>query len=287
MDHRYRVVDGLELHTVERGPPDAPPVLCLHGLSRVARDFDPFAHELRDQYRVIALDLPGRGESEWASDPERYRVEHTAALVAEWCRKRGLGTDATPLRVVGTSLGGRVGLHLAGDHLADRVSHLVLNDTYPEPSAERVAAGGEDGEGLDRIQEYLQSPPTFERFSELAAYVRETYDVMAPQTDAEWRRMARTSARRTDEGAFTPNYDTRVVAPVFDEGTEIDERPLWRSAPCAAMVVRAAESDVLSASTHERMLTERPGARSLEVEGGHPPPLNVPEQVAPIREFLA
>jgi hypothetical protein len=53
------------------------------------------------------------------------------------------------------------------------------------------------------------------------------------------------------------------------------------------MVVRAAESDVLSASTHERMLTERPGARSLEVEGGHPPPLNVPEQVAPIREFLA
>lgn len=286
MDHRYRVVDDLELHTVERGDPADPPVLCMHGLSRVARDFDPLARALADEYRVIALDLPGRGESEWAADPERYRVEQTAALVAAFCRERGLG-DSEPLRIVGTSLGGRIGLHLAGDHLAERVSHLVLNDTYPEPSVERVERGGEDSEGLDRILEYLTNPPTFDRVSELEEYVRETYEVMAPQTDAEWRRMARTTARRTADGQLTPNYDVRVVEPVFEEGEEIDERPLWREAPCEAMVVRAAESDVLSAPTHERMLAERPSARSLEVPGGHPPPLNVPEQVEPVRDFLA
>ncbi len=293
MNHRYDVVDGLELHAVEWGDPDAPPVLCMHGLSRVARDFQPFARRAADAYRVVSLDLPGRGESEWATDPDRYRVAETAALVRGYCRARDLGTDG--LRVVGTSLGGRVGLHLAGesDHLADRVSHLVLVDTYPEPTVERLAGGEEDGDdeedddGLDRILEYLTDPPTFDRFSELEAYVRETYGVMAPQSDAEWRRMARTSARRTDDGQFAPNYDTDVVAPVFAEAEDADERPLWRSAPCEAMVVRAAESDVLSTATHERMLDARPGARSVTVPGGHPPPLNDAEQVAPVLSFLS
>ncbi len=312
MEHRYEVVDGLELHTVERGDPGAPPVLCLHGLSRVARDFDPLARDLADEYRVVAMDLPGRGESEWAEDPRRYRVTAMSELVAAYCRER---FDADDLRVVGTSLGGRMGLHLAGDLLEERVSRLVLNDTYPEPSVERLAEregearsgdaeadtgsddadgedtgddgdAAEDGDGLDRILEYLTNPPTFGRLSEFEAYVRETYDVMADQTDAEWRRMARTWARRTADGGLTPNYDTRVVAPVFEKGEEIDERPLWESAPCEAMVVRAAASDVLSAATFERMQERRPSARTLTVPGGHPPPLNVPGQVDPVRAFL-
>ncbi len=290
MDHRYRVVDGLELHTVERGDPAAPPVLCLHGLSRVARDFDPLAEALADEYRVVAMDLPGRGESEWTDDPERYRVAAMSELVATYCRNRELGTDG--LRVVGTSLGGRIGLHLAGDHLEERVSHLVLNDAYPEPTAERLADRADNGDdrddgddGLDRILEYLTNPPTFDRFSEFEAYVRETYDVMTEQTDAEWRRMARTWARRTADGRVTPNYDTRVVEPVFAEAEEIDERPMWRAAPCEAMVVHAEASDVLSTATLSRMLNAR-DARSLVVPGGHPPPLNVPDQVDPVRAFL-
>lgn len=290
MNHRYRVVDGLELHTVERGDPEAPPVLCLHGLSRVARDFDPLAEALAEEYHVVAMDLPGRGESEWADDPERYRVRAMAALVAAYCRDRDLGTDG--LRVVGTSLGGRIGLHLAGDLLEERVSHLVLNDAYPEPTVERLAerdeeADDEEGDdGLDRILEYLTNPPTFDRFADFEAYVRETYDVMPAQTDAEWRRMARTWARRTADGRVTPNYDTRVVEPVFAEAETVDERPLWRSAPCEAMVVRAEASDVLSTATLSRMLDAR-DARSVTVPGGHPPPLNVPEQVDPVRAFLA
>jgi len=293
MEHRYQVVDGLELHTVERGDPGAAPVLCLHGLSRVARDFDPLAEALAEEYRVVAMDLPGRGESEWAEDPGRYRVRAMSELVAAYCRER---FDGDGLRVVGTSLGGRLGLHLAGELLEERVSHLVLNDAYPEPSAERLAEREGEGEGdesetedeedgLDRILAYLTNPPTFDRFAEFEAYVRETYGEMSAQTDAEWRRLARTWARRTEEGDLRPNYDTRVVEPVFAEAEAVDERPLWRSAPCEAMVVHAEESDVLSPATLDRMLDARE-ARSVTVPGGHPPPLNVPDQVDPVRAFL-
>lgn len=275
---RFLTVDGTEIHYSAWGDDDDDPVLCLHGLSRVGRDFDPLARALADEYRVLCPDLPGRGLSEWADDPgEEYTAAAMTGLLAGLCRD----LDLDPLRVVGTSLGGGLGLALAAGPLADRVSHLVMNDVGPAP------ADDADDDGADRILEYLTDPPTFDALTGLEAYYRDVYEPFSEQTDAEWRRFTVTSARRTDGGQFTPNYDTRVVEPLFAEEAG-DQWALWEAADADLFVLRGADSDILAADTFEEMVERRPDAGTLVVEDcGHAPALNVPAQVDPVRSFLA
>jgi pimeloyl-ACP methyl ester carboxylesterase len=258
----------------------------------VGRDFDPLARALSEDYRVICPDLPGRGLSEWADDPERYTAAATTDLLAAFCDDLGL----TSLSFVGTSLGGRLGIALSAGELSERITHLVVNDSRPEaPGVDDPPDGGEGGpdgaddpeEGLDRILEYLTNPPTFDRLSGLEAYYRETYDAIAGMDDREWRRFTLTSARRTDAGAFAPAYDTRIVEPLFAEAEGLNEWPLWEDAAADLLVVRARESDVLYEHTFDGMLERRPDAESLTVPGGHPPALSEPAAVETVRAFLA
>lgn len=276
---RFAAVDDLEVHYSEWGESDAPPVVCVHGLSRVGRDFDPLARALEDDYRVVCPDLPGRGLSEWADDEERYTAGAMADLLVGFCD----ALDLESLSFVGTSLGGRLGTILSAGTLADRISHLVLNDPALEvPSGD---AAGDEG-GRDRIRSYLTSPPTFDRLTELEGYYRDTYAAMSEQSDREWARFTRTSARRTDGGTVTPNYDTRIVDPLFDEAEGVDEWPVFEGADAEMLVIRAEASDVLHEPVFEEMLDRRPDADSMVVPGGHPPPLNREADHRRIRAFL-
>ena len=271
----FCTLDGVEIHYSEWGETDAPPVVCVHGLSRVGRDFDPLARELADDYRVLCPDMPGRGLSEWA--PAHYTPEAMVDLLVEFYDE--LGLEST--RYVGTSMGGTLGIRLAADDIADRIEALVLNDVGPEPSEDEGAE-----EGIQRIIDYLTNPPTYDRFTEMESYFREAYATFNEQSDAEWRRLTRTSSRRTDDGQFTPNYDTRIVEPVVTAESERDPWALWESIDVPTLVLRGEDSDILGEGTFEEMLERRPETESLVVECGHAPALNTDEQHSEVRSIF-
>ncbi len=273
--HEFHTVDGVEVHYTEWGDEDAPVVVCVHGLSRVGRDFDPLARALSDDYRVLCPDMPGRGLSEWA--PDRYDPESLVELLVGFYDD--LGLEST--RYVGTSMGGQLGIALTAGPLADRVDRLVINDVGPAPADDEEAE-----EGIDRIIEYLTNPPTFDRFSEMEAYFREVYDTFSDQTDAEWRRLTRTSSRRTDEGTFTPNYDTRIVEPLLTAEPSEDPWALWEAVDVPTLVLRGRDSDILAEATLEEMLERRPETEHLEIECGHAPALNDDRQIGAIRSLF-
>lgn len=277
MEHRFVTVDGTELHYSEWGDETAPPVVCAHGLSRVGRDFDPIARDLSDTYRVLCPDLPGRGLSEWYSDPAGYSNQAMVELLTEFCDV----LDLESIRWIGTSMGGGLGMALAGGPLADRITHLVVNDISPDPVHDA------DEEALGRIIKYVPHPPTVSTVTELEAYYRETYGpFFSEMTDAEWRRFTVTSARRTDDGRITPAYDPRIIESL-DEDASGDPWTVWESISAAICIVYGTESKILPREPLEAMLEHQPTAQTVEVDCGHAPALNVDEQREPIAEFFS
>lgn len=287
---QFGTIDEFELHYSSWGDPQDPPVLCVHGLSRVGRDFDPLAAALEEDYHVVCPDMPGRGLSQWTDDPtERYTDEAMIELLVGFVERLGLES----FRYVGTSMGGGLGMALAGGPLADRISHLVVNDISPDPEADA------DPEALGRILEYVPDPPTVETMTELEAYYRELYEGrFSEMTDGEWRRLTLTSARRTDDGGFAPHYDPAILASGDDgaenesEEGEADAEPpdpwdVWAAIEADVLILRGRDSEILPAEPFERMQEAQPDAETVEVDCGHAPSLNVPEQIEPIREFFA
>jgi pimeloyl-ACP methyl ester carboxylesterase len=256
-------------------------VVCVHGLSRVGRDFDPLARELDDDYRVLCPDVQGRGLSEWApggAAEEWYAGSRLAGTLVGFFDEIGI----EEARYVGTSMGGQLGMGLAAGPLADRISHLVMNDVGPAPAEDEDAR-----EGIDRIVEYLTDPPEFDRLTELEAYYRDTYSTFSEMTDAEWRVFTVGSARRTGDGGFAPAYDPRVVEPLLTEETHDDPWEAWEAIDVPTLVLKGEHSDILADETFEEMRERRPEIETRTYDCGHAPSLNVPEQVEPIRGLFA
>jgi pimeloyl-ACP methyl ester carboxylesterase len=279
---RFETVDGLELHYSEWGAGNDETVVCVHGFSRNGRDFDHLAAELAGDhgYRVLCPDVPGRGLSQWSDDPGTdYTSAGLAGYVAGFCEAR----CPDSFHWVGTSMGGAMGIRLAGGRLRDRIDRLVLNDIGP--GAVDEDAGEETDEGRQRIYDYLSDPPTFDTYTELEAYYREIYDARDEEA-TDWTRFTLSSSRRTDDGGVTRDYDPEIVEVGFSE----PRGSLWaeyESITADTLVLRGGESDILAAPTATAMTERGPGAELVEFPGvGHAPSLNVPGQVEPVVSFL-
>jgi pimeloyl-ACP methyl ester carboxylesterase len=182
-------------------------------------------------------------------------------------------------------MGGALGLVCAAGLVQPgfkgRIRSLVLNDIAPEIS---VAA-------VDRIKAYAGQPPAFETVPELEAFFRAAYAPFGALTDAQWRHLSESSTRRLPDGRVTPHYDPRITQQFF---REVPEYPMWNeydTLDIPVMVMRGANSDLISPDTIQTMRTRGPGAKGLlraeEIAGcGHAPALNVPEQWLLVRDFL-
>lgn len=271
--HYLRCCDR-EIHYVEWGSRGRPPVIMWHGLARTGRDFDDLAEALADRYHIICPDTLGRGFSQWSPDPDN---EYCLAFYARIARELVdlLGFDS--VRWVGTSMGGATGTVAAATTLQGRVSHLVLNDNGP---ALADAA-------IERIKAYAGNPPQFATMREFEQFLRTVYKPYGWQSDAQWRRMAETSARRMPDGKITPHYDPAMVRQFF---VHPDDYALWDFYDMLTMptlVMRGIDSDLLLQETAEEMTRRGPCAELAVIPGcGHAPALNVPEQIDLIREFL-
>jgi pimeloyl-ACP methyl ester carboxylesterase len=281
---RFLTVGGLEIHYSEWGAPVDPPVVCVHGFSRNGRAFDTLARALAEEgFHVLCPDVPGRGASEWSRDPETdYRPDDPDGLpryLRGFCEE--LLDDEEPVRWVGTSMGGVIGIRLAGGPLGDRISNLVVNDIGPGP----LDPDPVESTGSDHIRQY-RDPPTFRTLEELEAYFEARYGDRDPSVDL--RHMTVTSARRTDDGAWTHDYDPAIVdAYLATEGPR-DLWTEWDTIEAETFVLRGAETHILPEAEFEAMRSRGPETEVLELPGvGHAPSLATDEQVEAVVSFLS
>jgi pimeloyl-ACP methyl ester carboxylesterase len=275
--------DGLRLHVRCYGPRVAPnlPVVCLPGLSRTAADFHQLALALSrhadEPRRVLALDYRGRGRSEWDRDAANYNPQVELGDVLAVLTALGVG----PAIVVGTSRGGILAMMLAALR-PTALAGVVLNDIGPviEPK------------GLMRIKSYVGKLPQAKSFEEGAEILRRLFDAQFPQQTAEqWLASAHRSWEERD-GKLVPTYDLRLARSLEAISPERPLPPLWKEFDALGrvplMVVRGANSDVLSPETLTAMQARRADLDVLEVaDQGHTPLLAEPETLARIAGFAA
>lgn len=271
----YFTLRGREIHVSLWGDESRPALVMWHGLARTGRDFDTIAAALQDEYFILAPDTLGRGLSQWAEDPgAEYRVEVYGEMAIELLDQLAIGR----CRWIGTSMGGAIGMYLAGGPLRERITHLVINDIGPELPAPAI----------ERIVTYVGNPPRFASMVEFEAWLRKVYTPFGYQTEAEWRGMAESSARRTDTGEITVHYDPRLVVPFQDDDQLGNQWASYDAIVARTLLVRGAESDLLSDTLAAEMSRRGPRASRFDVPGaGHAPPLNVPGQIEPVRRMLA
>lgn len=264
-----------EIHYVEWGNKDAPPLIMWHGLARTGRDFDDLAEALSGTYRIICPDTLGRGLSQWSPDPDKeYCLAFYARLAASLVDQ--LGFDK--VRWVGTSMGGAIGTVAGATTLKGRISHLVLNDNGPSLASAAI----------ERIKTYAGNPPQFDTVTELENFFRTVYKPYGWQSDAQWRRMTETSARRMPNGKVTPHYDPAMVRQFIVYPDDYDLWEEYDALDMPTLVLRGVESDLLLQETAEEMTRRGPRAKLAVIPGcGHAPALNVPEQIDLVRGFLA
>lgn len=276
-DERVRSIGRHGYHSIayrDWGDPASPVVMCVHGLSRNSHDFDPLARVLAGDHRVICPDLAGRGRSDWLADPSDYHLLQYNLDMTVLAARAGAET----FDWVGTSLGGLMGIGLAG--IANSpIRRLVINDIAPEvPTA-----------ALHRLGAYLGADRSFPDLAAVEVHLRETLAPFGPMTDADWQRMAETSAMETDRG-YRLAYDPGI-AHNFRRFWLPLHASLWRywdRITCPVLILRGTRSDFLTPLLLDRMLRRLPHAEVIEFDGvGHTPTLNAPEQIDPLVDWLA
>jgi pimeloyl-ACP methyl ester carboxylesterase len=270
------------LHTLsykEWGDPANRKVLvCVHGVTRVADDFDALAPALADEYRVICPDVVGRGYSGWLRDPRNYQLpQYVSDMVTLLAR-----ADAEVVDWFGTSMGGLIGMGLAS--LPDNpVRKMLLNDVGP----------GLNKTALSRIGEYIGQDVRFPSFDEAAAYIKAISISFGPHSDEHWHKLATDVLRQDEEGKWKRHYDLGLAVPIkatTPEMAQAAEAMLWAAYDamrCETLVVRGAESDLLTPEVAQQMTQRGPKARLVELPGvGHAPTFVQADQIAIAREFF-
>ena len=287
MDQRFtdgfwNSADGLKLHYRDYpgGSADQPPVLCMHGLTRNARDFAGVAERLSPEWRVIVPEMRGRGQSDYAEDASSYNplqyVEDVELLLSE--------LEIDRFVAIGTSLGGLMTILLASKG-PERIAGAVLNDIGPEI----------DEAGLEKIRSYVGQARSFPTWMHAARALEEVHSDAHPGFELEdWLAAAKRTMVLGQNGRISFDYDMAIADP-FRETPDSGGAPsdnLWLAfeslAKVPSLLVRGELSNLLSEATVQQMTTRN---RAMEVvsvpDTGHAPTLEEPEAVAAIDALLA
>lgn len=263
---------GFRLHYVEWGDPAAPPLVLLHGITGHARTWDTLSVALGEQWRVLAVDQRGHGDSEPAPDGD-YTVGAMADDLGAFADALGLSTFS----LVGLSMGGRVAMGFAGAN-PSRVERLVIVDIAPDIHPP----------GMARIRQMIAGAPEAIESEEWAV---ETAMAANPRADVgELRHRIKHALRREPDGTLTWKY-ARDLREMMRRGGRREPMDLWERLThitCPTLLVRGAESDVLSPELAQRVIAALPDGRLVEVQdAGHTVPGDRPaEFVAVVRGFL-
>jgi len=262
-------------------------VVCVHGLSRQGRDFDVLAQALMAEaggnIRVVCPDVVGRGQSDWLADPMGYQLPTYAAdMLALLAHLKPRTLDW-----VGTSMGGLIGMAVCAHAAAVGVTvrRLVLNDVGPVVQWDSIV----------RIATYLGKSMQFASLQQAADAMWAISTSFGPHTPAQWLELSRHMVKPLPEGqaGVTLHYDPAIAVPVramTQETAAQGEAALWQlfdSITAQTLLLRGAESDLLSRETAAQMTQRGPKARVVEFAGvGHAPTLIADDQVQAVTGFL-
>ena len=276
-DRYFTSADGIRLHYRDYdGPRDGPPILCIPGLTRNARDFELLADRYAGEWRVLVVDLRGRGLSDPDPQPERYAPHYYLADLIKLLDQLGIADVV----FIGTSLGGLVTMLVAAAE-PERIAGALLNDIGPEI----------DRQGLEFIGGYVGKDERFGDWAAAASELGRRHANRFPTyTPSDWEEMARRWCVE-DGGEIRFDYDMRI-ADNFKRAMDAEPVDAWpmldglKGKPVT--IVRGAHSDLMSSETAERMARELPGAELVTVpDASHAPSLDEPESVAAIDRLLA
>lgn len=275
-------------------------VVCAPGLTRNARDFDALARAMRSHVRLVCMDVVGRGRSDWLAHKSDYSFRQyqtdAAALIARitvpavrlgWFGRAKSHARARSIDWVGTSMGGLIGMLLAAQP-GTPLRRLVLNDVGPFIPWSAMA----------RLKGYAGKARRFPDLTAAEAYIREVCAGFGPLDEAQWRQLAENSVRRHDDGDYELAYDPGIaeslwtgaglnvsLGPDFFRGINLWKT--WDAIRCPTLVLRGANSDVLTAETALQMTRRGPPTRMVELPGvGHAPALVSADQIATVGDFL-
>ncbi len=281
-DFFYSAADGLDLHARIYGKanPSRWPVACLPGLTRNCRDFHDLALYLSQQgpepRQVVSFDYRGRGQSACDADAKNYTIVTEANDVLAGLDAMGIKSAA----FIGTSRGGLI-VHVLGGLRPAVLEAVVLNDIGPVIEAS----------GLAHIKSYLNRAPKPKSFPETVAGLRNVHALDFPAlADADWDRMARALYRKQGDG-WMPDFDPKLVGTL--EGIDFSQPlpTLWPHFEALAgvpmLVIRGANSRLLSVETLAQMRARHPGMQTITVDGqGHAPFLETQELLRSIARFV-
>ena len=268
-------------------------VVCVHGLSRQGRDFDVLAQALVAKaggaLRVVCPDVVGRGQSDWLADPQGYQIPTYAGDMMALLMH--LQPTTQTLDWVGTSMGGLIGMAVFGQKqfpLPLQLRRLVLNDVGPTIQWEALA----------RIGAYLGRSVKFDSLQAAADAMWSISTSFGPHTPAQWLELSRHMVKPVAgpagaAGAVTLHYDPAIAVPfaaMTQESATQGEAMLWHLYDAIAaptVLLRGAQSDLLTTQTAHAMGERGPKARLVEFAGvGHAPTLIAPDQVDAVAAFL-
>jgi pimeloyl-ACP methyl ester carboxylesterase len=257
-------------------PTDRPPIICLPGLTRNVRDWEPVAERLAGEWRLLVVELRGRGESGYAKDPMTYvplvYLQDLDALLEEAGIDRFIG--------FGTSLGGIMLMLLAATGHG-RVAGALINDIGPDIEAT----------GLDRIRQNVGTGGGWPTWVHAARSLAEQEAGLYPDYDLEqWLAYAKRRYRLNSKGRVVLDYDARIAEPFKVPGGEagVDLWPAFDALKaCPATLVRGELSDILSETTAAAMQARHPALEFVTIPRvGHAPTLFEPESIAAIDRLL-
>lgn len=277
-DRFWTSSDGLKLHFRDYpGRADRPPVLCLPGLTRNARDFSHVAERLAGEWRVICPDLRGRGDSAYAKDSATYNPLQYVEDITLLLEQEGIGRCVS----FGTSLGGLITMIMAMS-TPNRFAGVLLNDVGPELSAE----------GLERIRSYVGQGRSFPTWMHAARALQEGQRDVYPDFDLpDWLAMAKRCMVVGGNGRIVFDYDMKIAEPFSEPGGEagVDLWPAFAALEGRPVVVlRGALSDILTAATLKKMAAKLSDCEAVTLPRiGHAPVLDEPKAIAAIDRLLA
>lgn len=279
-DGWWTSTDGLKLHYRDYagGGDGRPPILCIPGLTRNARDFEGVAERLAGDWRVICVDLRGRGESPASPDPVSYAPPTYALDIGALYVALGV-----PKAVVfGTSLGGLIAMMMALT-TPERLAGVLLNDIGPviDPS------------GLARIRTYVGKSASWPTWLHASRALAEgERDVFPRYGLDDWLRVAKQRCRLTSAGRIVFDYDMRIAEPIREAPQDAPPPDLWPAYQALAgrpvAILRGARSDLLAPALAEEMAQRVPDAELTVVpDVGHTPELIEPDAIAATDRLLA
>lgn len=291
-EHHYRSSDGLSLYYRDYGSGDQV-ILCLHGLTRNSKDFHNLAEHLALNYRVISVDIRGRGQSDWDARPLRYNL-------GQYVKDAWQLLDLLKLQqvtVIGTSLGGLMAMIMA-DQQPRRLRAVVLNDIGPELPLPAV----------HRIMSYAGKTAPAQNWVEAALQVKGAYEIAMPDMPMEfWREYVKLSYRENTTGKPEPDVDPAIAQTLRNPppivhwlqwmnkrgwinrvaGVAIDPWDAFHAVKMPCLLVHGALSDVLTDEIVDKMLKVHPHMQVVRVANrGHAPLLDERVALAAIDRFL-